>query len=221
MQSIEAESNVAGGIEPLGDAVDRRGCAAVDEGCRTLAAARVLPGGEVAFRRVQHVLAACGLLQGRGVVRDEALQHLRKIERECNGESNHHRARHDADCPLVHPERAHPLRNAATRQREHEQWEGSADRERRREQDGFDPDLPGGPSNGDRGEHRTSAGNVDSAEGEPEYEAAAVGGDRALRDPGEGLLEQVLHLRHDEPDADDDEHHEAGPAESILREMQE
>ena len=213
------------GVEPLLDARDvGGGAAALELGGAVGAEVEILVLLILEAAQVELLgdLLRVGelILEGTRVVGDESLDELRHVEHQADRQGDHEHPADDADALLVLAERLHPLGDAAAGEREHEQRQCSAEREAHREHDRLGADAAGRAGDSDGREHWSGARNVDGAESETEHESAPVGADVLLRDPRERLLQDVLELRHDEPNPDEHEHDDARPAQEVLRQIQ-
>src|SRR5690606_10328219 len=71
----------------------------------------------------------------------------------------------------------------------------------------------------DGSKHWPSARHIHCTKCDAEDEPPALSTHILLRNPGERLLQNVLKLRHDQTNTDQDEHDEASPADEILRQV--
>ena len=103
-------------------------------------------------------------------------------------------------------------------EREEQQREGGADGEGHRQRTVSRP-RTGRAGDDDRGEHRSGARHVQHAERKSQPETASLCSFE-LRNAAEGLFEHLLEPREDQPEADDGQRDESGPADGVLRQMQ-
>jgi hypothetical protein len=211
----KAERLAAGGVQPLLDAA---------EGGRWPALLK--PGAAVQGGRLAGLQrdTAPGCRRGAflqrvadalGVVRDVTLDDVGEVERQRDGQDDHHRAANRAESTLMTPEGPDPLGYAAAGQREGEQRYRGADGEAQGEADRMEADVAGRAGHGDGGQDRPRARHEDRAESDSEDEAVAAGAEGALREAVEGPFHQVAERRHQQPEPDKYQQGQAEPADGI------
>ncbi|MDT5364366.1 MAG: hypothetical protein QOC69_6128 [Mycobacterium sp.] len=224
-QLLEVESSVARCVEPVGDALDIRcGAAAFELRAAAGAVRQVLvlivdQAAEVEFLR-DLLRSADLVLQGAGVVGNDALQRGGQVEGDRDGEDEHHDAACDADLALAAAERADALGDPLACEGEHQQWQRSPDRERHGQDDGVGADGAGSASQHDGGEDRPGARHEQHAKGEAQPEPAAAFTGVELGDAGERLFQDLFELRDDQTDSDQGQGDDACPTDRVLRQVQ-
>ena len=219
----QAQRLAAGGVQPLLDAGEAgRGAALLHSGAAVQGRRLAVLQGYAAAATLGCGRGALfqGVAQGLGVVRDVTRNDVREVERQRDGQDDHHRTADRAEGTLVTPESAEPLSHAAARKREGEQRYRGADGEAQGETDRAEADVAGRACHGDGGKDRPRARHEDRAEGDTEDEAVAAGARCALGKPIEGPLDQVPERRHKQSEPDEPKHGQAEPADRVGWQVQ-
>ena len=95
-------------------------------------------------------------------------------------------------------EGADPLGDALTGQREEQQRQGGADRERDRQRDGAQPDGSGGAGDHDGRQNRPGARHIQHTQGQSQAETALALAHLKLWNAGERLLQDLLDAGKDQ-----------------------
>ena len=117
-------------------------------------------------------------------------------------------------------EGADPLGDALTGQREEQQRQGGADRERHRQRDRAQPDGAGGASDDDGRQNRPGTRHIQHAQGQTKAESALPLAHLKLWNAGERLFQDLLEAGKDEAKADSGQRDQPGPPDRVLRKMQ-
>ena len=199
-------------------------CGAVPQFCSDFAARLIALGERAVLLRAERLteapVADDRLVRARGVVRYGALQDLGDVEGQRHREPDEHDAGDGADPALMRAERPDALSDSPPRQGEAQQGDRRPHRERDRQHDGSPADSARRPGNGDRSEHRPGAGDVNRTERQAQEETAALTVHLTLRDATERLLQHRLEPRDDQPDPEQQQDREPGPADDVIRDVQ-
>ena len=126
----------------------------------------------------------------------------------------------NANAALVAAEGADPLGDPLTGQREEQQREGGADRERDRQRDGVQADGARRACDHDRGKNRSGAGHIQHTQCQPQAETASALAHLKLWNAAERLFQDLLEAGEDQAEADGGQRDESGPPDRVLRKMQ-
>ncbi|CAG7417027.1 hypothetical protein PICSAR39_03118 [Mycobacterium avium subsp. paratuberculosis] len=167
-----------------------------------------------------NVVGAQPVLHRGGVVGDGTLQHRGQVEHQRDGQHDHRDPAGDLYRPLPAAERRDPLGDAPAGQREGQQRQRVSGGERRGQHQRAGADRGGAAGHHDRGKHRSGARHVQRAQRQAQAETVCAGPTLALRQVGERSLDQLLQRREDQSQPDDGQHHQGGPPDRILGQVQ-
>jgi hypothetical protein len=148
-------------VEPLGDAGDGGRRPTLLQPIGALGAVgQLAPGRAVQVQLAPDVVRPDAFLHRRRVVGDGALQRGGQVEDQRHGQHDHRRSAGDPDDALATAKCRDTLGNLATGQREHQQRQRGADRERRGQHEDRQAERCGAAGDHDGGQHRSRARDV-------------------------------------------------------------